>query len=226
MAAAGVEGQFGAVARQFTRLPRLGATVSHGMARSPQTGTLPEGMGPRSPIGGSNGSPGVMTMWMTPFVFVAFAVAAESRVIGTVVLGVTLALLPAAVYTDLIRGGAPTRVGVAKTVLVVSLFVSGVFVFADDETLAAAGLGATIVLLFATGFVEGRLRAVGWAWVLVISAFTGDALWQLDWDPFDRSDQYEPIGQFPFVVIGLPLLMVLIAAGVAARRLWRRLPLA
>jgi hypothetical protein len=56
-----------------------------------------------------------------------------------------------------------------------------------------------------------------------MSAFTGDALWQLDWAPFDRSDQYEPIGQFPFVVIGLPLLMALIAAGVAARRQWRRL---
>jgi hypothetical protein len=162
-------------------------------------------------------------MWLTPLLFAAFAVAAESRVIGTVALGVTLALLPAAVYMDLVRGGAPTRVGVAKTVLVVSLFVSGVLVFADDEALSVTGVGATAVLLFATGYIEGRLRAVWWAWVLVLSAFTGDALWQLDWGPFDRSDQYEPIGQFPFVVIGLPLLMALIAAGVAARRLSRRL---
>jgi hypothetical protein len=108
-------------------------------------------------------------MWMTPFVFAAFAVAAESRVVGTVALGVTLVLLPVAVYSDLIRGGAGTRGGVAKTVLVVSLFVSGVLVFADDETLAGAGAAATTVLLFATGFVEGRLRAVGWAWMLVIA---------------------------------------------------------
>ena len=168
-------------------------------------------------------APGIRTAFMASLLFAALGVAAESRVVGTVALGLTLVLLPAAVFTDLIRGGAATRVGVARTVQVVGLFVCGVLVFADDETLSAVAFGATMVLLFAVGFAQGRLRAVWWATVLVMSALTADALWQLDWEPFDRSDQYEPIGQFPFVVIGLPLLMALIAAGVATRRLWRRL---
>jgi hypothetical protein len=150
-------------------------------------------------------------------------IVAESPVVATFALGMTLVLLPAAVFIDLLRGGAETRAGAVKTVLVVSLFVCGVLVFADAQTLATAALGATILLLFATGFAEGNLRAVWWAAVLVVSALTADILWQLDWDPFDRSDEYEPIAQFPFVLIGLPLLMALIAVGVAVRWLWRQL---
>jgi hypothetical protein len=144
-------------------------------------------------------------------------------VVATFALGATLVLVPAAVFMDLLRGDPLTRAGAVKTVRVVGLFVCGVLVFADAQTLATAALGATILLLVAMGFVEGNLRAVWWAAVLVASALTADVLWQLDWDPFDRSDDYEPIAQFPFVLIGLPLLMALIAAGVAVRWLWRQL---
>jgi hypothetical protein len=51
------------------------------------------------------------------------------------------------------------------------------------------------VVLFAIGFVEGRLRAVFWAAMLVASAFVADVLWQLDWEPFNRSHDYEAIPQ-------------------------------
>jgi hypothetical protein len=152
----------------------------------------------------------------------AVGIVAESQVVATFALGATLVLLPAAVFTDLLRGGAPTRAGAVKTVLVVSLFLCGVLVLADAQTLATAALVATILLLFATGFVDGDLRAVWWAAVPVMSALTADVLWQLDWDPFDRSDDYEPIAQFPFVLVGLPLLTAIIGAGVAVRWLWRQ----
>jgi hypothetical protein len=151
----------------------------------------------------------------------ALALIVESQVVSTLALGGALVLLPGAVVMELVRGGAPTRAGAVKTVLVVSLFVCGVLVFADAQTLAIAAFGATILLLFATGFVEGDVRAVWWAAVLVMSAVTADILWLLDWAPFDRSDDYEGLAQFPFVLAGVPLLMGLVAAGVAARWLWR-----
>jgi hypothetical protein len=109
-----------------------------------------------------------------------------------------------------------------KTAPVVGLFGCGVFVFVDNQTLATIAFGATVVLLLVVGFVEGHVRAVWWAALLLASALAADILWWLDWDPFDRSDDGEPIAQFPFVLIGLPIPMALIAAGVGARRLWRR----
>jgi hypothetical protein len=108
-----------------------------------------------------------------------------------------------------------------KSALVVGLFGCGVLVFADHQAVATIAFGATIVLLLVVGFVEGHLRAVWWAALLLASALAADILWWLDWDPFDRSDDYEPIAQFPFVLIGLPIPMALIAAGVGARWLWR-----
>jgi hypothetical protein len=77
-------------------------------------------------------------------------------------------------------------------------------------------------MLFSVGFVERRIRAVAWAAVLVVSAFFADCLWQIGWEPFDRSDDYEAISQTPFVLIGLPIPMAVVAAGVGAGALWRR----
>jgi hypothetical protein len=153
----------------------------------------------------------------------AVVLVAGSEIAGTVALVATLLLLPAAAFLELFqRGDLMRRMGATRA-QVAGLYVCGVLVFADDSALAAAAAVATIVLLLVTGFREGHLRAVWWAAVLLMSAITADALWLLDWDPFDRSEQYEPIGQSPFVLIGLPLPMALIAAGVAARRLWRQL---
>jgi hypothetical protein len=104
------------------------------------------------------------------------------------------------------------------------LFVLGTLVFADAGPVAAVGFFGTVVVLFAIGFVEGRLRAVFWAAMLVASAFAADVLWQLDWEPFNRSHDYEAIPQTPFVLIGLPIPMAIVAIGVGAAALWRRRP--
>jgi len=105
----------------------------------------------------------------------------------------------------------------------VALFVAGVLVFADAGAVAGVGFVATVALLFAIGFVDGRPRALAWAAMLVASAFAADVLWQLDWEPFNRSHDYEAIPQTPFVLIGLPIPMVVIAVGLGARALWRRI---
>jgi hypothetical protein len=103
------------------------------------------------------------------------------------------------------------------------LFVAGVLVFSDVAALAVVGFAATVAMLFIVGFVERRLSAIAWAAMLVASAFAADFLWQIDWEPFNRSDDYEAIAQTPFVVIALPVPMAVIAAGVGTGALWRRI---
>jgi len=109
-----------------------------------------------------------------------------------------------------------------RTGLALALFVAGVFVFSDAPALAGPGFVMVIVLLVAIGWVEGRLRAVWLAGLLVASAVVADALWWYDVAAFDRDADYEAIPQTPFVVIALPALMALVALGVGARVLWRR----
>jgi hypothetical protein len=103
------------------------------------------------------------------------------------------------------------------------LFLAGVLVFCDAGALAATGFVATVALLFTVGFVERRIRALAWAAIVVASAVLADLLWQIGWEPFDRSDHYEAIPQAPVVLIGLPVLMAVVAAGVGAGALWRRI---
>lgn len=103
-------------------------------------------------------------------------------------------------------------------ILPLALLLSGVLVFADAHAVSAVGLVATIVLLVAIGYRDGRAWALLWAFLLIGSAIVADALWQADWEPFNRSDDYEAIPQTPFVVLGLPLPMALIGLGVLARR--------
>ena len=103
------------------------------------------------------------------------------------------------------------------------LLVAGVLVFTDTYVVAIAALLAVVVMLLAIGFIERRLRAMGWAAIVVVSAFVGDVLWQLGWEPFDRSADYESIPQTPFVLLALPIPMSVIAIGVGAGVLFHRL---
>jgi hypothetical protein len=102
--------------------------------------------------------------------------------------------------------------------LPLALLLSGVLVFADAHVVSAVGFFATVGLLVAIGYRDGRAWALLWAFLLIGSAVIADALWQADWEPFNRSDDYEAIPQTPFVVLGLPLPMAIIGLGVLARR--------
>jgi hypothetical protein len=104
----------------------------------------------------------------------------------------------------------------------VALLCAGVLVFSDVDVVAGAGFVATIGLLLTIGVVERRLRAVVWATILVASALVADVLWQLDWEPFNRADVYEPLPVTPFVMIALPIPMAVVAVGVGVGALWRR----
>jgi len=101
------------------------------------------------------------------------------------------------------------------------LLIAGILVFSDNDALAVAGFTGTVAMLFTVGFVERRFRAVAWAAILVASAFVADILWQIDLELFNRSDDYEAIPQTPYVFIGLPAPMVVIAVGVGAGALCR-----
>ena len=90
---------------------------------------------------------------------------------------------------------------------------------------AVAGFTATVAMLLTVGFAEVGLRAVAWAAILVAGALVADVLWQIAWEPFNRSDDYEPMPQTPFVLIGLPIPMAVIAVGVAAGSLLASRPI-
>jgi len=116
----------------------------------------------------------------------------------------------------------PPRQG-ARRLRAVVLFVAGVLVFTDYFPVAITAFVTVIAMLLAIGVLERRLRAVAWAAIVAVSAFVGDVLWQLGWEPFDRSTDYESIPQTPFVLIALPVPMALVAVGVAAGALYHRL---
>ncbi len=106
--------------------------------------------------------------------------------------------------------------------LAVALFIASVLLFCDTRAIAWFGLIATLALLVAIGVADGRFRAVLWAFVVVAGAFVADVLWAVDFAAFDRDADYESIPQTPFVLIGVPIPMVLIAIGVGVRKLVRR----
>ena len=106
--------------------------------------------------------------------------------------------------------------------IAIALFVTSVLLFCDLRALAWIGWAATLALLFAIGFADGRIRAVLWAFVVVGGALVADVLWAADFAPFDRDEEYESIPQTPFILIGVPIPMVLIAIGVGVRKLVSR----
>jgi len=106
--------------------------------------------------------------------------------------------------------------------LAVALFVTSVLLFCDLRVLAWIGWAATLALLVAIGVADGRFRAVLWAFVVVTGALVADVLWAADFAPFDRDADYEAIPQTPFVLIGVPIPMILIAIGVGVRKLVSR----
>ena len=73
--------------------------------------------------------------------------------------------------------------------------------------------------LLAGGYAWGRWKALLWLgavpWVTL--ALLSDIAWMTGL--WDRSDEYEPLPTTPFLVIfGLPILIGLVALGVAVRR--------
>ena len=136
--------------------------------------------------------------------------------LGDFVLLAVAVLVPAAVVVEL-----AARRDSGMTALIGALFACGVLIFADERAVGVPAFVATVALLFATGVVQRHIRAVLWAVVFLASAIVADVLWQLDFAPFDRGADYEPIPVSPFVLIGLPVPMAIIALGVGARSLWR-----
>ena len=82
-----------------------------------------------------------------------------------------------------------------------------------------AGVIVPALVLIAGGYLWGRWKALLWLgtvpWVAL--ALLSDAAWMTGL--WDRSDEYEPLPTTPFLVIfGLPILIGLVALGVAVRK--------
>ena len=81
------------------------------------------------------------------------------------------------------------------------------------------GIVLPAVALVAGGYFWGRWKALLWLgtvpWVAL--ALLSDIAWMTGL--WDRSDEYEPLPTTPFLVIfGLPILIGLVALGVAVRK--------
>ena len=80
------------------------------------------------------------------------------------------------------------------------------------------GVIVPALLLVAGGYLWGRWKALLWLgtvpWIAL--ALLSDIAWMTGL--WDRSDEYEPLPTTPFLVIfGLPILIGLVALGVAIR---------
>jgi hypothetical protein len=86
-----------------------------------------------------------------------------------------------------------------------------------------AGVLLLLVALFAGGYAWGRWKALAYlgAFPWVALALLSDIAWMTGL--WDRSDEYEPLPTTPFLVLfGLPVLIGLVALGVATRKALER----
>jgi hypothetical protein len=81
------------------------------------------------------------------------------------------------------------------------------------------GVVAAVILLVGAGYAVGAWRAL----LLAVAVFAGllasDVLWQLDWAPYDRAGEREPLPATFVAVFYVPVALLLIAAGVGVRKL-------
>jgi hypothetical protein len=89
----------------------------------------------------------------------------------------------------------------------------------DVDAVSLAGLVAGVVLLLAAGYTIGGWRALLLSLAVIVGLLASDVLWELDWAPYDRADLREPLPATFSAVFYVPVAMVLIALGVAGRRL-------
>jgi hypothetical protein len=85
-----------------------------------------------------------------------------------------------------------------------------------------AALILVAAALVAGGYLWGRWKALLWLGTVPWLALSllSDAAWMTGL--WDRSDEYEPLPTTPFLVIfGLPVLIALVALGVAVRKVRR-----
>lgn len=101
-----------------------------------------------------------------------------------------------------------------------ALFAGGVAWMSGEVPFAYIGLCLVVVALLGLGYRAGSWKSVFFALILIPAALVADWLaFGLD---ITRQDEYEPLPTTPFVVIGMPIPMLLVALGVGGRRLRER----
>jgi hypothetical protein len=105
------------------------------------------------------------------------------------------------------------------------LFAAGVAWATGAGVFAYAGAVVVLALLPVAGYLANRwLATLQLAGLLVLAALTADVI--LFGPDVTPDDEYERLTIFPFAILVSPLFMLLVAAGVAARRVRERSPAA
>jgi hypothetical protein len=101
----------------------------------------------------------------------------------------------------------------------VAIALATLLLASDVGALVMTGVVAAVILLVAAGYAIGAWRALLLALAVFAGLLASDVLWQLDWAPYDRADEREPLPATFGIVFYVPIAPLLIAAGVGLRRL-------
>jgi hypothetical protein len=106
-----------------------------------------------------------------------------------------------------------------KLLLALVLFAGGVCWMTAEGALPL-GFYPAVAALVGLGYLSGRWKSICYALILIPAALVAD--WLAFGAEVTRQDEYEPLPMTPFIVIALPIPMLVVAVGVAGRRLRER----
>lgn len=106
-----------------------------------------------------------------------------------------------------------------KLLLALVLFAGGVCCMTAEGALTL-GFYPAVAALVGLGYLSGRWKSICYALILIPAALVAD--WLAFGAEVTRQAEYEPLPMTPFIVIALPIPMLVVAVGVAGRRLRER----
>jgi hypothetical protein len=111
---------------------------------------------------------------------------------------------------------------VAVAAYLLGITLATLLACSDSFELVIAALVALVVIVVAAGYRIGRWWALLLALGTLLGALVSDVFWQLEWEPYDRAGEDEPLpATISAILVYAPAAAALLAAGVGARKLSR-----